>query len=109
MILYNLITGHPNQVIPSLNKSIGQYKRHYRFLKIGITGQTPDERFSQHKKDTNWDSMIVIYESSSENYCNLIEAFLVEQHNEFLVNSRTGGGSKLREEGKNYVYVLLKK
>lgn len=33
----------------------------------------------------------------------------VEYHFEFLVNSRSGGGSKLREEGKNYVYVLLKK
>jgi hypothetical protein len=33
----------------------------------------------------------------------------VEYHFEFLVNSQSGGGSKLREEGKNYVYVLLKK
>lgn len=32
----------------------------------------------------------------------------VEYHFEFLVNSRSGGGSKLREKGKNYVYVLLK-
>ena len=109
MVVYNLITGHPNQIIPSLNKSIGQYKRNHRFLKIGITGQTPIDRFLQHKNDLNWDSMIVIYESTSENYCNLIEEFLVEYHFEFLVNSRSGGGSKLREKGKNYVYVLLKK
>lgn len=101
MIIYNLITGHPNQAIPSLNKSIGQYKRHHKYLKIGITGQTPDERYLQHKKDMNWDSMIVIYESTSENYCNIIEAFLVDNHYEFLVNTRSGWGSKLREEGKN--------
>lgn len=104
----NYVTGHPFDVFPTLNQKIGQYKRNYKFVKIGITGQTPEERFTQHLKDHKWLKMVLIYRSSSINYCNLIEEWLVDYHFDDLVNQRKGGGSQLRIDGANYVYVLVR-
>ena len=108
MVEFNLITGFPTAVIDTLNRKIGQYKRHYTSIKVGITGQEPAERFAQHLQAFDWEKMIVIYSSQSEKNCNQIEAMLVECHYNDLTNVRQGGGSELRERGKNYVYVLLK-
>lgn len=77
-------------------------------LKVGITGQNPYDRFYQHRKEKNWNVMVIIYESYSERHCNELEALLVECHFNDLTNVRSGGGSKLSLSGKNFVYVLLK-
>jgi hypothetical protein len=103
----NYETGRPNEVFAILNHKIGQYKRNYKFVKIGITGQIPEERFEQHLKDYKWTKMVLIYKSSSINYCNQIEEWLVDYHYDDLVNQRKGGGSQLRLDGPNYVYVLV--
>lgn len=108
MVEYNLITGHINEVIESLNRTIGQYKRNYKQVKIGITGRDPQERFNEHLLSKNWDRMVVIYETNSENYANKIEAWLIAKHDDELANKKPGGGSKLTVAGKNFVYVLLK-
>ena len=104
----NYVTGHPNEVFATLNQKIGQYKRNYKLLKIGITGQAPEERFTQHLKDHNWLKMVLIYRSSSIKYCNQIEEWLVDYHYDDLVNQRKGGGSQLRFDGPNIVYVLVR-
>lgn len=105
---YNLITGHINEVIESLNRAIGQYKRNYK-VKIGITGRAPQKRFDEHLLVNNrWKRMVVVYETTSANYANKIENWLVEQHYDDIVNTRSGGGSSLSVKGLNYVYVLLK-
>ena len=108
MVVYNHVTGFPFVVIGTLNRKIGQYKRSYGLIKVGITGQDPNVRFNQHRRDFYWDKMIVIYESSSSAHCNVLETILVDCHYNDLVNVRSGGGSKLSAPGKNYVYVLLR-
>jgi hypothetical protein len=101
-------TGSPKGVIDSLNRSIGQYKRRYSQVKVGITGRNPQSRFNEHLKVKKWDRMIVIYETSSINFANTIENWLVEYHWNDLINQKEGGNSYLSPEGKNYAYVLLK-
>jgi hypothetical protein len=105
---YNLITGHINEVIESLCRTVGQYKRNNTTVKIGITGRDPQIRFNEHLAEGRWQRMVVIYETNSENYANKIEEWLVDQHYEGLKNTRQGGGSSLSFKGKNYVYVLLR-
>jgi hypothetical protein len=108
MVEFKQVTGYPNQVIETLNRKIGQYKRSYNSLKVGITGQNPYDRFNQQRNDIYWLKMVVIYESNSAYHCNLIEELLIECHYNDLTNLRAGGGSKLSLPGKNYVYLLLK-
>lgn len=105
---YNLITGHFNEVIESLNRTIGQFKRNNSAVKIGITGRDPQIRFNEHLAEKRWKRMVVVYRTSSHNYANKIEEILVEQHYNELINTRQGGSSNLTTEGYNYVYVLLK-
>ena len=105
---YNEVTGSINAVIETLNRKIGQYKSNYKKVKIGITGRDPQKRFNEHLQDINWQRMVVIYETSSHNFANKIEDWLVEQHFDDLYNQKAGGGSKLTKDGLNYVYVLLK-
>jgi hypothetical protein len=95
MVEYKHITGFPNQVFGSLNLTIGQYKRNHYDLKVGITGQDPQNRFNQHRKEFPWKRMVTIYESVSEKHCNILEQFLVECHFNDLRNKKPGGGSKL--------------
>ncbi len=105
---YNLITGHINQIIESLNRTIGQYKRYYK-VKIGITGREPQKRYDEHlHANKRWKRMVVVYETKSHSYANKIEEWLVEQHYDEIKNVRSGGGSSLSLKGLNYVYVLLK-
>ena len=42
-------TGGLNQVLESLNRSIGQYHRHYRKVKIGVTNN-PERRKREHSR-----------------------------------------------------------
>lgn len=108
MIKHNAITGHPNQVFETLNRKIGQYKARYTHLKIGITGRSPEIRFREHRNNFDWNLMLIIYETSSNNYANTLESWLVAHHRESIVNIRIGGGSNLSFDGSNYVYLLLK-
>jgi hypothetical protein len=105
---YWFITGSPNDVIAPLNRTIGQFKRNYRKIKIGITGRNPQSRYNEHQREIKWDRMVVIYETASINFANTIEQWLTEDHWPYLVNKKLGGGSELSKYDKNYVYVLLK-
>ena len=104
---YNYIGGHLNEVLESLNRTIGQYIRRHRTVKIGITGRNPQLRFNEHLKDRKWSRMVVIYKTSSENYVRTLESWLVEQHWNDVYNDTGGGGGKITEEGDFYLYVLL--
>lgn len=108
LVEYKEVKGHPSTVIKTLNKKIGQYKTNHTKVKVGITGRSPQERFDEHRQNHSyWQRMIVIYETTSSNYANQIEKWLVEQHQDELVNQRSGGGSLLAQNKKSYVYVLL--
>lgn len=108
MIINNALTGFPSNVVESLNRSIGQYKRNYNHLKVGITGRPPEERLREHLRTNTWSRMIILYQTSSINFANTMEQWLVDNHWDDLVNQRRGGGSELSPNGNNYVYLLLK-
>jgi hypothetical protein len=67
---YWYIKGFPSNVLEALNRSIGQYKRNYRSIKIGITGRVPQSRFNEHQRNKKWDRMVVIYKTSSIKFAN---------------------------------------
>jgi hypothetical protein len=107
-VKYNELTGHINEVIDTLIGSLGQYISNYKFVKVGITGREPQERFNEHLQEIAWDEMIVVYKTISHEYCNEIEKRLVAKKFDFLTNERAGGGSELSKDGFNYVYFLLR-
>lgn len=102
----NVETGTPTNVYDTLNRKISAYKSRYS-IKIGITGRNPQQRFNEHLDNTDWERMVVIYRTTSLNYANTLEDWLIEKHKDDLVNKRKGGGSDLAEGGYNYVYLLL--
>lgn len=104
---YNLITGQPNVIWAEINNKVKAYKGANKFVKIGITGRNPQERFDEHLKLNGWKRMVVIYQTSSARNANTLERWLVENHYDDLVNQRQGGGSQLSEDGPNYLYILL--
>lgn len=104
----NFLTGYPSNVVSSLNRRIGQYKRNYNYLKVGITGRPPTDRWNEHVRIRKWSRMIILYQTSSINFANTMETWLVDNHWDDLVNQRRGGGSELSPTGNNYVYLLLK-
>lgn len=103
-----LIRGHLNDVYSTLNKIVSAYKGIYD-AKIGITGRSPQDRYNEHLKykERDWKRMVILYITSSENYANTLEKWLIENHKYDLVNARDGGGSHLSKDGPNYIYILL--
>ncbi|MEM6721804.1 MAG: GIY-YIG nuclease family protein [Bacteroidota bacterium] len=105
---YYYWTGTFNTVLESLNRSIAQYIRHHKKVKIGITND-PVRRARQHTKTRhNWDYMKVKYKTSSVNYVNQLERLLIDNYMDYLTNEIRGGGGP-KGEGYQYLYVLLKK
>lgn len=105
---YNYVTGYPKQVFETLNRQIGDYSFFNEEIKIGITGRNPQVRFNEHLGIKDWDRMVVIYKTTSINFANTLEKWLIDQHFDELINQKSGGGSDLSKDGDNYVYVLLK-
>lgn len=105
---FGYFTGSPINVFETLNRAIGQYKRNYCLVKVGITGRNPQIRFNEHLRDKKWNRMVVIYETSSINFANTIENWLIEFHWDDLINQKAGGRSYLSPKGNNYAYVLLR-
>ena len=105
-LIYDFFTGHPNQVVSSLNRSIGQYLANYDDVKIGITAN-PERRFQEHAV-YGWDNMIVKYKTESVKYVNTIEEVLIEKYFDHLTNEVGGGGGRNAEDGPYYLYVLVR-
>lgn len=104
---YDYWTGSNNEVIESLIRSVGQYTRHYKSVKIGIT-HNPDRRSNEHARSTmRWKKMVVKYKTSSINFIKKTEQILIEYHWDFIKNE-VGGGGGAEGEGPYYLYVLLK-
>ena len=77
------ITGWCDQCWEYFNRSIGQYKRYYKYAKIGITIDYK-VRASQHEhreKKYKWERMIVLYRTTSENNANYVEGYYQESGN----------------------------
>jgi predicted GIY-YIG superfamily endonuclease len=74
-------TGHFSHVRDGLIRAIGQYARHYDYLKVGRTND-PWRRWREHQSERRragdrWEKMVVIYASSSSRYIALAEQELI--------------------------------
>lgn len=89
-----------------LIRSISQYTRHYKVVKIGITCN-PKRRMNQHQRNNSkWLKMVVKYETTSVRFINDMERILIDYHWEFIVNEAKGGGGR-NGNPPYYLYVLL--
>ena len=84
------ITGWCDQCSEHFNRSIGQYKRYYKYIKIGITAdyKVRAAQHEQQEKQYKWERMIVLYKTSSENNANYVEGYY--QKREDFVNKWYG-------------------
>ena len=106
-IEYDYWTGSINEVTESLIRSVGQYTRHYKGVKIGITNN-PERRAGEHSRSgKRWKKMVIKYKTTSINFINRIEQILIDYHWDYIKNEIGGGGGP-NGEGPYYLYVLLK-
>ena len=100
------ITGWCDQCREHFNRSIGQYKRYYKYAKIGITVdyKVRAAQHEQREKQYKWERMIVLYRTTSENNANYVEGYY--QKREDFVN-KWYGWSHMSPTGEYYVYLLL--
>lgn len=100
------ITGWYDQCLEYFNRSIGQYKRYYKYAKIGITidYKARAHQHEQREKQYKWERMIVLYRTTSENNANYVEGYYQERDD--FVN-KWYGWSHMSPTGEYYVYLLL--
>lgn len=106
-VSYLYFEGQPSVVIPRLIRSIGQYHRHYEYVKIGITNN-PEIRFTQHLRNEKkycWERMVVKYKTTSIRNANAIEDWFIN-NDELMCNIWTGF-SNMTDSDTYYAYVLL--
>ena len=104
---YDYWTGSINEVTEALIRSVAQYTRYYREVKIGITNN-PKRRMGEHQRSRKgWRKMVIKYKTSSVNFINRIERILIDYHWDYVKNEVWGGGGP-DGKGPYYLYVLLK-
>ena len=105
-VIENIRTGWPRDVLPSLRRGISQYRRNSLWFKIGITND-PYRRASGYRAQYGdlYDEMIVLYETSSDNFVRQMESVLIEDYWEDCDNS-VGGGGGGRGAPPYYLYIV---
>jgi len=99
-------TGSIHTVTQSLIRSVGQYTRNYKTVKVGITNH-PIRRSQQHSKGQfRWKRMIVKYKTTSITNIKTLEKILIAYHWDYLKNEVAGGGGP-NGAGPYYLYVLV--
>lgn len=106
---WNYYTGHVYSIIPTLRRAVGQYLRSGYDYKIGLTGD-PDRRWREAHQ-SNWERMIVIYNTKSVSYCAIAEDLLIkdgwERYLDRSWNEVGGGGGAKEGLDEYFVYILL--
>lgn len=103
------MTGHPEKVLSTLRRRVGQYTRNVGGFKIGRTS-TPVARAGQPEYADSYDELIVIYGTPHVEHVNFVERDLIdyfESHSD-INNFRGGGGGPLGK-APHYVYVVRSK
>lgn len=104
---YYYETGWPDNIIETLNRSMGQYQRYYKYVKVGITSD-PERRFGEHKRNRtyDWERMIVVYATKSVKHANIVEDWFIANREDLLVN-KYKGKSNMCDSVYYYAYFLL--
>jgi len=106
-VIFNFITGHPQDVVSDVLRSISAYTRADRVtaFKIGITNN-PERRFKE-EYDHWYSKMAVVYKSKSINSVAELERHLIEHNRELADNMISGGGGR---EGTPpyFMYVVMR-
>lgn len=100
-------TGWPKDICALLNIAVGQYKRRYHNVKVGITNN-PRRRFSEHIRcnpEMHWERMVVKYKTLSVENANIVEKWFIKSRPE--LKNQWIGNSPMSGEGPFYTYFLL--
>jgi len=104
-IRQNIETGWPSGI--SLHQRISAYIRdgRARSFKVGITNN-PYARAANYGSE--YDEMILVYETSSDKNLREVERILTAYYTGWSDNRNDGGGGR-RGDGPYYVYVVLRR
>jgi hypothetical protein len=106
-MVYNFVTGRPEEVVSDVLRSISAYTRRDRArgFKIGITND-PERRFREAYAHA-YHKMAVVYQSSSINNVSQLERELIE-HNQGLADNIISGGGGNYGTPPYYMYVVIR-
>lgn len=107
-VRWNERAGHPDDVISTLKRSVGQLAKNVGSFKIGRTCD-PEARAGA-RDYAKFDELIVIYETTSAEHVNDVERELIEYYETHydIGNFRGGGGGPLGHP-PYFVYVVRSK
>lgn len=108
LVTWNERSGHPDDVISTLKRSVAGLAKNVGSFKIGRTCD-PDAR-ARARDYAKFDELIVIYETMSAEHVNDVERELIEyfETHDDISNFRGGGGGPLGQP-PYYVYVVRSK
>jgi len=96
-----------NSIRKKLNRSIGQYTRYYKKIKIGISCN-PERRKNEHNiSGKGWRKMIILYKTTSKKYIDSLEKEVIDYHWDYVENEVSGGGGQ-KGVSPYYLYILIK-
>ena len=114
------VTGGKYAVLETLTRTVAAVCREdstVRKLYIGIASG-PDahsalkRRFDKYKQGHGINEMIVLYESSSQDFCRDVERYLEEyfsDHHPNIINRTGGGGGREADQPWYFVYLAVKR
>ena len=102
-------SGRPNNsLLEKLRRSLVQYQKGSRSIKIGLTTD-PMRRWSEQKRE-GWSEMVVIYSTSSGDFAAAVEQDLIAHgwnRHYTSWNYNPGGERSPGTYTRYYIYVLL--
>jgi hypothetical protein len=106
-VVYNHVTGRPEDIVSDVLRSISAYTRRDRVrgFKIGITNN-PERRFRDGYAHA-YHKMAVVYQSTSLKNVSELECLLIEHNWELADNIINGGGGNYGEP-PYYLYVVMR-
>lgn len=84
--IFKVKTGDYKKMEETLKRTIGQYIRHSKECKIGITND-PYVRWNSYiSANTRYNEMIVFYKTSSYSYICEVEKYLIDHAKDYVDN-----------------------
>lgn len=76
-IEYNYVTGYIVDVLENISATVNSLKSENSKVKIGITCKPPEDVWSIHSLNDEWDRMVVIYETRSKSFISRLADHLI--------------------------------